>query len=591
MRIAVIIKDRCHPDKCHEVCIKFCPRVRAGFVDTIKEGPDGKPVISEDLCIACGICINKCPFDAIKILGLPEELEGGMVHRYGQNGFRLFNLPLPRRGKIVGLLGQNGLGKSTALNILGGQIIPNLGEYGNGGNWDEVIERFEGSETGEYFKDLSSGRLTHSLKPQYVDLIPKAYRGTIGNALLKNGSEDRVERFMGGLDISSIKNKGFNEISGGELQRVAIAASLIKEADVYLLDEPSSYLDIYQRLRVANVIREVSREKSVLIVEHDLAILDYLADDVHLTYGDEGAYGVVTPVYRVRNAINIYLRGYLPSENIRFRDVEITFEKHPPRKMVERSSFVSFGRLLKRYGGFELMIDGGELYGGEVVGVVGPNAIGKTTFIGMLAGIIEPTDGEIVSRIRVSYKPQYLRASYHGEVRDFFSETCPDLLSPYNGAAIIEPLGLKGLLSKNLSTLSGGELQRAAIALCLGRDADLYLIDEPSAYLDSAQRMGASKVIKRVVENRGRCAYVVDHDIYFIDMLADELMVFEGIPGKTGRAIGPLGMREGMNRFFGSLGVSFRRDEETNRPRVNKPESKLDREQKGRGEYYYTDED
>jgi ATP-binding cassette subfamily E protein 1 len=587
MKIAVLIKDRCHPDRCQEVCIRFCPRVRAGVVDTIKMGEEGKPVISEELCIACGICVNKCPFDALKIIGLPEELERGTIHRYSENGFRLFNLPQPEKGKIVGILGQNGMGKTTAINILAGQLIPNLGQLNNKAEWSRVIEYFEGTELGSYFKRLADGELRCALKPQYVDALPRAYHGRIEELI--NGNEERVYETMKRMDLLAIRNKKLDEISGGELQRVAIATAMIKDADVYLFDEPSSYLDIYQRLRVANVIRELAKDKSVVVVEHDLAVLDYLADEVHLIYGSEGAYGVVTQPYKVRNAINIYLKGFLPNENIRFRDREIIFEKHPPREVADRKPLISFGLLVKEYESFKLEVEGGELYSGEVVGVVGPNAIGKTTFIMMLAGVIEPAKGKVDRRVKVSYKPQYLRAESNATIYELFSKTATDLLSPYYSAMVIEPLGLKPLFNRELSALSGGELQRVAIALCLGRDADLYLIDEPSAYLDSFQRMEVAKVIKRVVESSGKSAYVVDHDIYFIDMLADKLMVFEGEPGRYGRTSKPASMREGMNLFFSQLDITFRRDEETNRPRVNKKESKLDREQKSRGEYYYAE--
>ncbi len=81
---------------------------------------------------------------------------------------------------------------------------------------------------------------------------------------------------------------------------------------------------------------------------------------------------------------------------------------------------------------------------------------------------------------------------------------------------------------------------------------------------------------------------VVDHDIYMIDMLSDRLLVFEGQPMVRGEVHGPFNMREGMNRFLKNIGITFRRDEETKRPRVNKLDSRLDRTQKAEGEYYYS---
>jgi ATP-binding cassette subfamily E protein 1 len=146
-------------------------------------------------------------------------------------------------------------------------------------------------------------------------------------------------------------------------------------------------------------------------------------------------------------------------------------------------------------------------------------------------------------------------------------------------------------MEQNLTDLSGGERQRVAIAACLSRDADLYLLDEPSAHLDVEQRVLATRAIRRYTENHDATALVIDHDIYMIDLLSDRLMVFDGEPAERGRASPPVGMREGMNEFLANLEITFRRDRRTGRPRINKPGSQLDREQKNAGEYYYAPDD
>jgi translation initiation factor RLI1 len=85
--------------------------------------------ISESLCIGCGICPKKCPFDAITIVNLPTNLESQTTHRYAANTFKLHRLPTPKAGHVLGLVGTNGIGKSTALKILSGKLKPNLGKY------------------------------------------------------------------------------------------------------------------------------------------------------------------------------------------------------------------------------------------------------------------------------------------------------------------------------------------------------------------------------------------------------------------------------------------------------------------------------
>lgn len=591
IRIAVLFRDRCQPKKCTQECIFYCPRVRAGVVDTIHMGDRGKPVISEDLCIGCGICVHKCPFDAIHIVRLPGELSSEVIHQYGPNGFRLFRLPFLSSEKIVGILGSNGIGKTTVLNILSGHLIPNLGDIGRG-EWDPVIERFRGTSLHDHFRRLSQDRIRTSVKPQYVDRLPRHYSGEVGDLLKHVDETGRYDEVIELLNLKDVVRCDIRHLSGGELQRTAIGATMMKDADVYFFDEPSSYLDIQQRLNAARSIRELVHRGKVLIIEHDLAVLDFLADQVHIMYGREGVFGVVSVVRSVRNAINTYLMGYLKEDNVRFRDESIVFETHPPRMEWTSPEIAEFGPLVKRYNGFELRAERGVIHQGEVVGVVGPNATGKTTFVRVLAGELAPTEGVVRSTVSVSYKPQYITPTFDGSTEEYLhAELGDDADDQFFKAEIEAPLSLEMLYRKALMDLSGGEIQRVAIAVCLGMDADLYLLDEPSAYLDSNQRMIAARTIRRVIEKRGRSALVVDHDIYFIDMISDSILVFSGTPSVEGHARGPFSLREGMNLFLKTMDITFRRDTETKRPRINKMGSKKDREQKASGEYYYVSVD
>lgn len=592
MRIAVVEKDRCQPKKCQYECVTFCPVVRQGITECIQPGPDaGKAIISEELCIGCGICINKCPFDAIYITNLPEELDEDLMHRYGENQFTLFRLPVPRSGRVVGLLGPNGIGKSSAIRMLAGQEIPNLGAFETKATWDAVMAKYSGTELGEWLARVQGGKVKAVVKPQYVDKLGRAVKGTVRELLKKADERGAFDELVQKLAMEQVLDREIGHLSGGELQRLALAAALARDADVYFIDEPSSYLDIHQRLNAARAIREMAdvHGKAVVVIEHDLAVLDFLADNVHLLYGREGAYGIVALPRPVRTAINVYLAGEMREENIRFRDSRIEFQEHPPRHLWTGASIVEFPPLTRRMGEFTLTTGGGGIKQGEVVGIVGPNATGKTTFVKMLAGVEKPDEGAVEVQVRVAYKPQYVKGDLDETVESvMFGQLGKDYTSSFFANEIVRPLGIKRLEQKKVSELSGGELQRVAIALCLGKDADLYLIDEPSAYLDVDQRMIAARVIRRVMENRGRSALVVDHDVYMIDVMCDSLMVFGGEPGKHGVGEGPFDLREGMNRFLRLVDITFRRDRETLRPRVNKPGSRLDREQRAAGEYFYT---
>ncbi len=588
MRIATLNRDRCQPKRCNQECISYCPRVRSGD-ETVVMGDSGKPVINERLCVGCGICVHKCPHGAIQIINLAEELEGELVQQYGVNGFRLYRLPVPRPGEVVGMLGPNGIGKTTAFKILSGQEIPNLGNLDAEPSWAPVLEKYAGTELYNHLVRVAEGSLTFAFKPQYVDMLPRVHSGNVRKLLKSVDTDKDLGSVAAQLDLESCLDRDIAKLSGGELQRVAIAATVLKEADMYFFDEPSSYLDIFQRLKIAKVIQSMARTKGVMVIEHDLAVLDFLADTVHLMYGSEGSYGVLSQPRTVRNAINTYLDGFLKEENIRIRDRNIKFETRAPRKDWKAMSLVEFGKLEKKFEKFTLTTEPGSIKAGEVVGVVGPNATGKTTFVKILAGEISPDSGDIDSNVKVSYKPQYIEPSFGGTVAELFmTEIGIRAQSGFFKAEVHEPLNLEPLMNRELNSLSGGELQRVAIALALAREADIYLIDEPSAYLDSNQRMEAARTIRRVIEKSGRSGMIVDHDVYFIDMVSDSIMVFSGEPSVKGKGEGPMGMREGMNMFLRGVDITFRRDNDTNRPRINKKDSRLDREQKTSGEFYYT---
>ena len=146
---------------------------------------------------------------------------------------------------------------------------------------------------------------------------------------------------------------------------------------------------------------------------------------------------------------------------------------------------------------------------------------------------------------------------------------------------------IKKLYNKSVKNLSGGELQKVAIAACLLQKVDLYALDEPSAFLDVEDRIAIAKLIQRFVRSYGKSAIIIDHDMQLMDLISDSLVIFHGTPGREGRATSPMLKVDGMNQFLRSLDITYRRDETSMRPRVNKSESRLDREQKQSGKFYY----
>ena len=506
-----------------------------------------------------------------------------MVHQYGKNAFRLYGLPAPEKGKVIGLLGANGTGKTTALKILSGQEIPNLGKYNEKPVWANVIEAYRSTSLQTYLKKLSEGKVKTIYKPQQVDAIPRIFKGTV-RALIKD-ERKVLDEIAKKLEITNILDRELKGLSGGELQRVAIAAAVCRKADVYYIDEPSSFLDVHQRLAAARVLRELAKNAAVIVVEHDLATLDFLADHVHIVYGSPGVYGVVSNTYATRRGINSYLDGMIVEENVRFRDHALEF-RTGEQLFRSKTISVEYSDIDAEAGKFRLTADAGTFLEGEVIGVFGANALGKTTFARVLAGELKAKKGKLENKILVAYKPQYIKTSFIGSVSDLLSESCYKFGTNEFKIEIAAPLGLDRLLDENVSDLSGGELQRVAVAICLAQDAELYLLDEPSAYLDVEERLNLAKVIRNFSESGEKTCLVIDHDIMLLNYIADRAVVFLGEPAKEGHAHAPAVLRDSMNIFLKELDVTFRRDPDTKRPRANKPGSQMDSEQKGKGKHY-----
>ncbi|KFD69133.1 hypothetical protein M514_18710 [Trichuris suis] len=640
-RIAIVSADRCKPKNCGQVCRKSCPVVRMGKQCIEVTATSKIAFISETLCIGCGICVKKCPYGAISIINLPSNLDKDTTHRYGFNSFKLHRLPTPRPGEILGLVGTNGIGKSTALKILSGKLKPNLGNFKSPPEWHEILAYFRGSELQNYFTKLLEDNLRAVIKPQYVDQIPQAAKGVVRDMFLKKDDLGRMDEMAEMLDLHKLMDRNISDLSGGELQRFAIAIVCIQRADIYMFDEPSSYLDVKQRLKAAVTIRSmVNSTKSVgvvisfygksvkrvfsfsIVVEHDLSVLDYLSDFICVLYGVPGAYGVVTMPFSVREGINIFLDGFVPTENLRFRETSLSFKVSDQSldEQIKRVNRYHYPAMKKKLGNFELTVEDGEFTDSEIIVLLGENGTGKTTMIKLLAGKLQPDEesGEI-PQLSISYKPQKISPKSQCKVSELLRAKIPDaFVHPQFSADVLKPLDLDNLKDQELpnvsrsnssstsmltlkedrittkdlqvQNLSGGELQRVALALCLGKPADVYLIDEPSAYLDSEQRLHAAKVIKRFILHAKKTAFVVEHDFIMATYLADRVVVFSGSPSSEAVAASPQSLLNGMNKFLGLLDITFRRDPNNFRPRINKLNSVKDTEQKRSGNYFFLEE-
>lgn len=579
VRVAVIDRDVCIRRKCGYVCAKVCPPNRMGDECIVVEKETDFPAISEPLCIGCGLCVKKCPVQCISVVNLAQELTSP-IYQYGINTFRLYGLPLPMDG-AVSLIGKNGIGKTTAIKLLTRQVKPNFAVFGRDVP-DSEAEPLLSMDVRRYFAKTRQG-MKVSLKPQHIDKVREAFSGTVADLLSGVGGKDKVAGIALLFRLEDALGRNISQLSGGELQKVSIAAAYMKESDIYYFDEVTNYLDIEERLRVAVILKELAERKNVMMAEHDLTILDYVSSYIHIVFGDENVYGIVSGVKNVRGGINEYISGYLKDENVRFRNYEIAFSKHSEGE-IKTPTLVEYPAMKKDYPGFSFQSEAGQIKKGEILGLVGKNALGKSTFVKMLAGVETADEGQMLQR-KVSYKPQYITAEDVVVSELFAGKSISGMIFE----ECKRRLGIGKFMDKTLTELSGGELQRVALTLALSQDAEIFVFDEPSAFLDIEQRFEFAGLLRKVISESDKSAFVVDHDIVFIDAIANRLVVFDGRSSVRGHASAPLNKRDGMNGFLKVAGITMRRDKDTNRPRINKPGSQLDTEQKASGEYFYHD--
>lgn len=426
LRIAIINPDKCKPKKCSLECSKTCPVNKTGKICIEVTKASKICFISETLCIGCGMCVKRCPYQAIQIINLPKGLENQVTHRYGANSFKLHRLPVPRAGEVLGLVGTNGIGKSTALRVLSGNMKPNLGKFEKEPDWEEIFKFFRGNELQNFFQRMLKADLKALIKIQYVDSVAKSKAGNliVGNRLQKVDAKGLMETVVEALDLDNILERQIGQLSGGELQRFIIGLTCVQKADIYMFDEPSSYLDVKQRLKAGRMIRSMlDPDTYVIVVEHDLSILDYLSDFICCLYGEPGAYGVVTMPMSVRQGINVFLAGFIPSENMRFRDEELNFkvkENINESVQLNESEAAKDNKIIYKYpfmtktlGPFKLTIEEGTFRPSEIVMMLGQNGTGKTTLIKLLAGILQPDQEDVeMPKLTISYKPQTIAPKF-----------------------------------------------------------------------------------------------------------------------------------------------------------------------------------
>jgi ATP-binding cassette, sub-family E, member 1 len=540
-RLAVIDKKLCAPDRCGRECAANCPvnkmRQECITIDEIAQ-------IDENLCTGCGICVKKCPFHAITIIKNAAPEPERLVYSYGVNGFKLYGLALPRKG-LTAVIGENGCGKSTNAKLLAGELKP---------------ENTPTTEIRDYFKQERE----LAVKPQELGAD---ISGKVGG-LLEKIDDGQLAELKELFDLQKVWEREFKQLSGGELQKVVVAATLMQNKEAFILDEPFAFLDYVYRIRLINYLKEKFSEKSVLLIDHDISLLSYVASGAYLLYGANGAFGSVSQSYSTDRAINMFLDGFIAPENVKFRSQPVKYKSYNEEKPGEELYFLEPAEV--DYGSFKVENKHSlALHQGEIVGVAGPNGIGKTTLIKEYCK--QDPDN-------LTLKPQILERGDEIVAKHLKTDT------PFK-QLFIEDMDLKRIEYYKLDDLSGGELQKTRIYQCLSSDKhNAYVLDEPTNMLDVKARVALCKMLREKAKE-GKAVLVVDHDLEFLLNTVDRLLVMDGEPAKHGEVKGIYHKDEGVRLLLKKFDLSYRRDPATKRLKLNKAGSQKDRALKKSGEF------
>merc|ERR1712128_409898 len=231
---------------------------------------------------------------------------------------------------------------------------------------------------------------------------------------------------------------------------------------------------------------------------------------------------------------------------------------------IKRMTRYDYPTMSKTLGSFKINVDAGQFSDSEILVLVGENGTGKTTFIGMMAGKLPPDDGSgEVPSLNISYKPQKISPMSQGTTRQLLHDKIRDAyIHPQFVADVMRPLKIDDIIDQEVQNLSGGELQRVV----------------------------AAKVIKRFILHAKKTGFVVEHDFIMATYLADRVIVFDGLPSVETTANAPQALLGGMNKFLGQLCITFRRDPNNYRPRINKLNSIKDCDQKNSGNYFFLED-
>lgn len=453
------------------------------------------------------------------------------------------------QGEKVGLVARNGTGKSTFLNLLTGKESPDSGSV----IWRNGVHVGYLEQTPPLDSELNA-----------VDYAAPACPGGLDPA--EWNGRDRARQMLGQFGIAD-PELPVSRMSGGQAKRVALAKVLLTEPDMLILDEPTNHLDIEIVEWLENYLQR--KRVTLLLVTHDRWTLDNVCDriieiDEKTLYSYDGNYDYYlgkrtermenreAELGRVRNLLRGELewmrrqpqaRGSKAKYRIdNFYDLESRSHSAGPERDVRLdvkaryigSKIFEARNVSKAFGTKKILEDWSYTFARyEKVGVVGPNGVGKSTFIKILLNELAPDSGtvEVGQTVRWGYYSQEGMAGFDPDARviDAVREITDRIRIDEKTSLTAQQFLTRFLFTpkdqqKYISKLSGGERRRLYLATVLMREPNFLVLDEPTNDLD----IMTLAVLEDYLANFKGCVIVVSHDRYFLDRVVDHLFVFEG---------------------------------------------------------------
>ncbi len=459
---------------------------------------------------------------------------------YDGDGWQLDHLTLEvAEGEVVVITGPSGSGKSTVTRVING-LAPRF--YGGELRGSVSIGGVDVREMPSWELGMLVGNVFQDPRSQFFS---NEVAGEIAFGCENQGFErDRivsaVESAARAAGVGDLLGANLHDLSYGMRQKVAVASAYAVDPDVYVMDEPSANLDREASMRLAASIRHLKEQgKTVIVAEHRLFYLSGIADRFVLV--KEGT------VVRELSGAEMGRMSPEEAERLGLRLANVALLDDRRRMTVPSGAFpgkapvlLEVERLSKAFGRTMVLREVSlSCRAGEVLAIVGPNGVGKSTCAKVLAGLLKEDAGRVLlggrriaprRRIgRLWYVPQDLDSQLFGE--DLVDELTTGLPKPREAAEaareILHQLGLGDLEGRHPSTLSGGQKQRLVLGVALFRSAPVIILDEPTSGLDGASMRRVAGIVRDVAA-QGTAVMVITHDVEFAAACCDRAVRLEG---------------------------------------------------------------